>query len=46
MHSFEQREYQNGAQNVVQMNYFRKFTADFSLEMTRSVRAMLKNWSE
>jgi len=46
MHSFEQREYQNGARNVVQMNYIRKFTADFSLEMTRSVRAMLKNWRE
>ena len=45
-HSFEPREYPNGGQNVVQMNYIRKFTADFSWEMTRSVRAMLKNWSE
>ncbi len=25
-------------------NYFRKFTADFSVEMSRSVREMLKNW--
>ena len=46
IHSFEPRDYSNGAQNVVQMNYIRKFTADFSWEMTRSVRAMLKNWSE
>jgi nitroreductase len=46
MHSFEQHEYPNGAQNAVQMNYIRKFTADFSWEMNRSVRAMLKNWRE
>jgi FMN reductase (NADPH)/FMN reductase [NAD(P)H] len=45
MHSFERREYPNGALNVVQMNYIRKYTADFSVEMTRSVREMLKNWS-
>jgi FMN reductase (NADPH)/FMN reductase [NAD(P)H] len=44
MRSFEPREYPNGAQNVVQMNYIRKFTAEFSLEMNRSVRQMLKNW--
>jgi hypothetical protein len=43
--SFEPRDYPNGAKNVIQMNYIRKFTADFSWEMTRSVRAMLKNWS-
>jgi nitroreductase len=42
--SFENCSYTNGAQNVVQFNYIRKFTAEFSLEMTRSVRAMLKNW--
>lgn len=42
--SFEPREYTNGAQNVVQYNYLRKFTADFSIEMTRSVKAILKNW--
>jgi len=46
LHSFEAREYPNGAMNVVQMNYIRKFTAEFSVEMTRSVRVMLKNWSE
>jgi FMN reductase (NADPH)/FMN reductase [NAD(P)H] len=44
LRSFDERSYPNGAQNVVQYNYIRKFTADFSLEMTRSVRAMLKNW--
>jgi nitroreductase len=44
MHSFEPRTFQNGAQNVVQANYIRKFTADFSLEMNRSVREMLKEW--
>jgi len=42
--SFEAREYPNGAQNVVQFNYIRKFTAEFSREMTRSVRVMLKDW--
>ena len=26
--------------------YFRKFVSDFSVEMSRSVREMLKNWSE
>ena len=45
-HSFEPREYPNGGQNIVQANYIRKFTAEFSREMTRSVREMLKNWSE
>lgn len=44
LHSFEQKEYPNGALNVVQANYIRKFTAGFSQEMTRSVREILKNW--
>jgi FMN reductase (NADPH)/FMN reductase [NAD(P)H] len=44
MGSLETREYPNGAQNVVQFNYLRKFTADFSVEMTRSVRAMIESW--
>jgi len=35
-----------GAKNVGQQNYFRKFTADFSFEMSRSVSVMLKNWSD
>ncbi len=30
--------------NPGQHNYIRKFTADFSLEMTRSVKVILKNW--
>ncbi len=33
-------------ENVGQANYLRKFTAEFSIEMSRSVRAMLKSWSE
>ena len=32
--------------NVGQAMYFRKFGADFSIEMSRSVRAMLKAWTE
>jgi FMN reductase (NADPH)/FMN reductase [NAD(P)H] len=43
-HSFELHEFANGARNPVQANYIRKFTAAFSLEMERSVRAMLENW--
>ena len=43
--SFEPREYPNGAQNVVQFNYIRKFTHDFSIEMTRSVREAMKGWN-
>jgi FMN reductase (NADPH)/FMN reductase [NAD(P)H] len=35
-----------GAQNLGQLNYLRKFTADFSIEMTRSVKAMIKSWTE
>lgn len=42
--SFEEHAYPNGAQNIVQHNYFRKFTADFSIEMNRSVKAMLGSW--
>ena len=44
--SFQEREYPNGAHNVVQFNFIRKFTAEFSLEMNRSVHAALKNWQE
>jgi len=42
--SFEAHEYPNGAQNVVQANYIRKFTAGFSIERARSMRQILKNW--
>ncbi len=45
-HSFEPHNFPNGAQNAIQANFIRKFTADFSIEMTRSVRVMLKNWQE
>jgi nitroreductase len=43
--SFAEREYRNGAKNAVQANYLRKFTADFSIEMNRSVRAMIQSWN-
>jgi FMN reductase (NADPH)/FMN reductase [NAD(P)H] len=46
MHSFERRDYPNGGQNIVQRNYIHKFTSDFSIEMRRSVREMLKNWRD
>jgi FMN reductase (NADPH)/FMN reductase [NAD(P)H] len=45
-HSFEYKDFPNGAQNIVQANYIRKFTAEFSLEMTRSVREIMKNWMD
>ena len=32
------------AQNIGQHSYARKFSADFSVEMTRSVRAAIKAW--
>jgi FMN reductase (NADPH)/FMN reductase [NAD(P)H] len=44
--SFEPKEFPNGGLNVTQMNYIRKFCADFSVEMTRSVREIMKNWVE
>jgi len=43
-HSLAHGDFANGAQNVVQANYLRKFTADFSVEMTRSARVMIKRW--
>lgn len=46
LHSFEPREYANGARNITQFNYTRKFIAPFSIEMGRSVREILKNWKE
>ena len=42
--SFASGEFANGALNVVQANYLRKFTADFSVEMTRSAREMIRRW--
>lgn len=35
----------DGIQNPGQMNYFKKFNAEFSVEMSRSVRAMIESWT-
>ncbi len=35
-----------GAENVGQATYLRKFISDFSVEMSRSAREMIKNWQE
>jgi nitroreductase len=43
---FRGREEVLGARNVGQLIYTRKFNADFSKEMSRSVRAILNAWSE
>ena len=43
-HSFAPGDFAGGAQNVAQANYIRKFTAAFSVEMTRSTREMIKRW--
>ncbi len=43
--SFPRGEFPLGAENFGQYNYLRKFIADFSVEMSRSVGEMLKNWS-
>ena len=40
------RTYGEGVDNFAQAVYARKFSAEFSAEMRRSVRAMLKNWAE
>ena len=42
--TFDARDFPNGAKNLVQFNYLRKFTADFSIEMTRSVKVMIDKW--
>jgi len=43
---FGEREEVQGARNLGQLMYTRKFDADFTHEMTRSVRAMLRAWVE
>jgi len=43
---FRNRETLKGAENVGQLMYNRKFAADFSIEMRRSVKAILKSWAE
>ena len=35
-----------GAENVGQATYLRKFVSDFSVEMSRSAREMIKNWQD
>jgi nitroreductase len=44
--TFQDRETLEGARNIGQLNYLRKFSADFSKEMSRSVRAILAAWKE
>jgi len=41
---FNGRELVEGSTSVGQVMYWRKFSADFSVEMSRSVRAILKEW--
>jgi nitroreductase len=36
----------NILEEVARQNYLRKFSAEFSIEMTRSVQAMIRNWSQ
>jgi FMN reductase (NADPH)/FMN reductase [NAD(P)H] len=36
----------DGIENVSQFNYFKKFSAEFSVEMNRSVQAMLASWTK
>jgi nitroreductase len=40
----EPRKYYQGADNIGQAMYLRKTSAEFSLEMVRSVKVMLENW--
>ena len=42
----ETRRYFKDAENIGQSLYLRKTSADFSLEMIRSVKTMLENWKE
>ena len=42
----ERRSHMEGAKNPGLSTYQHKFSADFSTEMRRSVREMLKNWRE
>ncbi len=43
---FGEREEVQGARNLGQLIYVRKFDAEFTHEMTRSVKAMLQAWVE
>lgn len=41
---FPSGKFPAGSENMAQHNYNRKFSAEFSIEMRRSVRKMLENW--
>jgi nitroreductase len=43
---FGDREMLQGSENVGQWMYNRKFSSEFSQEMSRSVRAIMKSWKE
>ena len=44
--AFKDRPEIEGARNIGQLMYLRKFSAEFSVEMSRSVRAILKAWRD
>jgi FMN reductase (NADPH)/FMN reductase [NAD(P)H] len=44
--AFGEREEVKGARNLGQLMYIRKFDSDFAREMNRSVRAILRRWTE
>jgi FMN reductase (NADPH)/FMN reductase [NAD(P)H] len=44
--AFKNSEELNGAANVGQLIYRRKFAAGFTMEMNRSVKAILKQWKD
>jgi nitroreductase len=43
-YAFEQSGRLDGIENIGQRNYFKKFSADFTIEMSHSVKACLDNW--
>jgi nitroreductase len=42
--AFHSEHFFPGSENIPQHYYLKKFIADFSIEMNRSVKEMLKNW--
>ncbi len=42
---FREQHHPDTIENAGQMYYFRKFAADFTIEMSRSVKEILKNWA-
>ena len=45
-HYYPTGKFPPGLDNLAQRYYFQKFTADFSIELNRSVQEVLKNWKE